>query len=61
MIDPRSIRVNKTHARNMSNLGVGVYHHGQGSSAKGTQHTVKRVGKGFDLGAESCRHRLIRR
>ena len=50
--EARSIRVNKTHARNMSNLGEGATTTVK-DQRKGTQHTVKRVGKGFDLAAES--------
>ena len=46
--EARSIRVNKTHARNMSNLGEGETTTVK-DQRKGTQHTVKRVGKGFDL------------
>lgn len=49
--EARSIRVNKTHARNMSNLSEGATTTVK-DQRKGTQHTVKRVGKGFDLAAE---------
>ena len=50
--EARSIRVNKTHARNMSNLGEGATTTVK-NQRKGTQHTVKRVGKGFEHAAES--------
>ena len=49
--EARSIRVNKTHARNMSNLSEGATTTVK-DQRKGTLHTVKRVGKGFDLAAE---------
>jgi hypothetical protein len=49
--EARSIRVNKTHARNMSNLNEGATTTVK-DQRKGTQHTVKRVGKGFEHAAE---------
>lgn len=49
--EARSIRVNKTHARNMSNLSEGATTTVK-DQRKGTLHTVKRVGKGFEHAAE---------
>jgi len=57
--EARSIRVNKTHARNMSNLSEGSTTTVK-DQRKGTQHTVKRVGKGFDLAAEGGKPKLPR-
>jgi hypothetical protein len=50
--EAHSIRVNKTHARNMNNLKEGATTKIK-NQRKGTQHTVKRVGKGFEHAAES--------
>ncbi len=50
--EARSIRVNKTHARNMNNLNEGATTTVK-DQRKGTQHTVKRVGKGFEHAAET--------
>jgi len=57
--EARSIRVNKTHARNMSNLSEGSTTTVK-DQRKGTKHTVKRVGKGFDLAAEGGKPKLPR-